>query len=334
MSTEITRHSTNTALTIADDQTTFTPQQISALRQVGLEEANEGDIALFFHQAKATGLDPFKREIYMIGRNSKKWDPRTRQETWETKWTIQTGIDGFYKIADRATRATGGTWGIPETLWCGEDGQWTDVWLSRQAPAAAKVTVERNGARFTTVAVTAEYMATGRDGKPSNLWAKMPARMIAKCAEALAIRRAFPDDLSGLYTSEEMAQADNQAQTGAPARQPAAAPQQGGSRLAQAMHSRQPQPAAQPVAVQPEPWVAQWGELKEALASAGLAPEEDRGDLWLGKLNELTGASWTHPNQISPADAAQAAALLIPPAESEQSADTVTGELIDEPTAA
>lgn len=320
MSTEIAQHSTNTALTINPDQTSFTQAQEAALQQLGVQANSPADVAVFFHQAKRSGLDPFKREIYMITRQGKA--------------TIQTGIDGFYKIADRATRATGGTWGIPETLWCGEDGQWTDVWLSRQAPAAAKVTVERNGARFTTVAVTAEYMATGRDGKPSNLWAKMPARMIAKCAEALAIRRAFPDDLSGLYTSEEMAQADNQAQTGAPARQPAAAPQQGGSRLAQAMHSRQPQPAAQPVAVQPEPWVAQWGELKEALASAGLAPEEDRGDLWLAKLNELTGASWTHPNQITPADAAQAAALLIPPAEGEQSADTVTGELIDEPTAA
>ena len=309
MSTEITQQSGNTALTIHPDQTTFTPDQQAALQQLGVQANSAADVAVFFHQAKRSGLDPFKREIYMITRQGKA--------------TIQTGIDGFYKIADRATRATGGTWGIPETLWCGEEGQWTDVWLSRQAPAAAKVTVERNGARFTTVAVTAEYMATGRDGKPSNLWAKMPARMIAKCAEALAIRRAFPDDLSGLYTSEEMAQADNQAT--APSRQPAAAPQQGGSRLAQAMHSRQPQPAAQPVAVQPEPWVAQWGELKEALASAGLAPEEDRGDLWLAKLTELTGAEWTHPNQISPEAAAEVFQMLATP-----TADEATGEIVEE----
>ena len=210
MSTEITRHSTNTALTIAEDQTGFTDQQIAALRQIGLGANTQADVEVFFHQAKRSGLDPFRREIYMITRKTKNGP----------KATIQTGIDGFYKIADRVTRATGGTWGIPETLWCGPNGQWRDVWLEETPPAAAKVTVERNGSRFTTVATSAEYNA----GSP--MWQKMPARMIAKCAEALAIRRAFPDDLSGLYTSEEMAQADNQA----PAPRPQAQPSQGGSR--------------------------------------------------------------------------------------------------------
>ena len=308
MSTEITRHSTNTALTIAEDQTGFTDQQIAALRQIGLGANTQADVEVFFHQAKRSGLDPFRREIYMITRKTKNGP----------KATIQTGIDGFYKIADRVTRATGGTWGIPETLWCGPNGQWRDVWLEETPPAAAKVTVERNGSRFTTVATSAEYNA----GSP--MWQKMPARMIAKCAEALAIRRAFPDDLSGLYTSEEMAQADNQAP--APSRQPVPPQQQGGSRLAQAMGQR-PQPQ-QPAAPQPVPWVAQWAQLKEAVASAWLAPEEDRGDLWLAKLTELTGAEWTHPNQISPEAAAEVFQMLATP-----TADESTGEIVDEPTA-
>ena len=306
MSTEITRHSTNTALTIAEDQTGFTDQQIAALRQIGLGANTQADVEVFFHQAKRSGLDPFRREIYMITRKTKNGP----------KATIQTGIDGFYKIADRVTRATGGTWGIPETLWCGPNGQWRDVWLEETPPAAAKVTVERNGSRFTTVATSAEYNA----GSP--MWQKMPARMIAKCAEALAIRRAFPDDLSGLYTSEEMAQADSPA----PAPRPQAQQSQGGSRLAQAMGQR-PQPQQQPVESQPEPWQAQWAELKDALAAAGLAPAEDRGDLWLAKWTELTGAEWTHPNQISPEAAAEVFQMLATP-----TADEATGEIVDEPT--
>lgn len=181
-------HRAQTALTITDGQAEFNQMQLAALQQIGVDTNRPGDVAVFFHQAKRTGLDPFNREIYMITRKGKP--------------TIQTGIDGFYKIANRASRSAGGTWGIPETLWCGEDGQWRDVWLSKQAPAAAKVTVERDGSKFTTVALTSEYKAQGP------LWDKMPARMIAKCAEALGIRKAFPDDLSGLYTSEEMMQAD------------------------------------------------------------------------------------------------------------------------------
>lgn len=300
MSTEITQQSGNTALTIHPDQTTFTPDQQAALQQLGVQANSAADVAVFFHQAKRSGLDPFKREIYMITRKGKA--------------TIQTGIDGFYKIADRATRSAGGTWGIPETLWCGPDGQWRDVWLEKTPPAAAKVTVERDGSRFTTVALTSEYMADGP------MWKKMPARMIAKCAEALAIRRAFPDDLSGLYTSEEMAQADSPA----PAPRPQAQQSQGGSHLAQAMGQR-PQPQQQPVERQPEPWQAQWAELKDALAAAGLAPAEDRGDLWLAKLTELTGAEWTHPNQISPEAAAEVFQMLATP-----TADEATGEIVEE----
>lgn len=243
-----------TALTITEDQASFNDTQLAALAQIGVDTNRPADVAVFFHQAKRTGLDPFNREIYMITRKGKP--------------TIQTGIDGFYKIANRAARANGGTWGIPETLWCGEDGQWRDVWLSKKAPAAAKVTVERDGSKFTVVAVTDEYKAQGP------LWEKMPARMVAKCAEALAIRKAFPGDLSGLYTSEEMMQADS----------PATGPQQpqpqggrfglGGNFRAPNSAPTQEQPQDDPVVMSDR---TQWAAVNELMESIGITEAADKG---------------------------------------------------------
>lgn len=189
--------SNTTAVSIRDDQTEFDDRQVALLRSLGVEKANRADLALFFHVAKRTGLDPFARQLYMIERWSKDGP----------KQTIQTGIDGFRLVAQRTAERTGQALSYEDTLWCGDDGEWRDVWVSQQPPTAAKVTVCRGASRFPSVALMTEYAQTKKDGTYTQMWATKGALMLAKCAEAGALRKAFPQDLSGVYTSDEMANA-------------------------------------------------------------------------------------------------------------------------------
>jgi len=233
-------------LVIEPTQTSWSPQQVAALRQLGVDAAADGDLSVFFHVCNRTGLDPFARQIYMIGRNSKNM--RTNQ--WETKYTIQTGIDGFRLIARRASDRARTTLGYEDTVWCGDDGQWTDVWLSDKPPRAAKLAVIRDGQRYPAVALMSEYVGTDKQGNPTRMWQTKGALMLAKCAEALALRKAFPQDLSGLYTADEMQQSNDEAP-----QQQQVAPRNSnghGRTIFEAKGTTRPEPAAEPT---PEPAV-------------------------------------------------------------------------------
>ncbi len=191
-----------TALALREDQDYWDEKQLAVLRQTGIgEQVSSAELAAFLHLCQRTGLDPFARQIYLIGR----WDTKAGREVFRP----QTGIDGYRIVAQRTVERTRQSFGYEDSLWCGEDGKWTDVWLSADPPAAAKVTVLRDGKRFPAIARWSEYVPLGKNGNPTGLWVKRHAAQLEKCAESLALRKAFPNDMAGVYTSEEMEQADN-----------------------------------------------------------------------------------------------------------------------------
>lgn len=178
------------------------------------EPAPRAVVEKFLHVARITGLDPLTRQLYCIGRLT----------GGRVDWSIQTSIDGFRVVAERSRLYDGQ--GAAE--WMTEKGEWVDAFvpsLHGKHPLAARVKVYRKDwpadRPSVGVAEWGAYVGLKRDNTPTSMWAKMGALMLAKCAEALALRKAFPQDLSGLYTSDEMAQSAVELDA-----TPASAPQQ------------------------------------------------------------------------------------------------------------
>ena len=188
---------------LTTDTPALTRDQVELLKRTICKGSTDDELALFMQICKNKGLDPFSGEIHAV----KRWDATIKAEVMR----YQIGIDGYRLIAER----TGQRRGEGETLWCGENGAWRNVWTGKEPPLAARVTVfrgdpasERCPLTYTGQADYSFYCQRKRDGTPTTMWARGAAHMLAKCAESLALRKAFPAQLAGLHTTEELGQAD------------------------------------------------------------------------------------------------------------------------------
>lgn len=180
----------------------FDQKQIDILKNTICKGASNEEFEVFIMACQKTQLDPFMRQIYAVKRKCRRPDG-----SWGESMTIQTGIDGYRLIAERTERYAPGpepTYTIDQTgalvsatayiKKLTKDGTWHMVSASAYLDEYCQTTADRN---------------TG-EKKPSGMWANMPKTMLAKCAEAQALRKAFPAEMSGVYTKEEMDQADVQ----------------------------------------------------------------------------------------------------------------------------
>lgn len=167
--------------------TEFTREQIELIKVQIAKGCTDDELKLFIEICKQSNLNPFTRQIYAIKR-------RTRDGE---QMTIQCSIDGYRAIAHRTGKCL--SISDPKFEYKGDN---------INIPFSATITIEKivgqHIGKFTATAYWSDYYGDGK----SYMANSKPRIMLGKACEALALRKAFPAELSGLYTKEEMHIAD------------------------------------------------------------------------------------------------------------------------------
>ncbi len=183
----------------------FTEEEISTIKNSLMPGCSDAELKLFLLRCQQSGLNPLKSppEIWAI---PFKKNVGTRENPrWATVYVTHTSIDGLRVAAFRSRHITGFL-GTTSPQWCGEDGQWRDVWLSKSPPAACRVGVYLKGLPepVYTVVLWDEFESVRkRGGSEGGRWAEMPSHMLAIAAERRALRRSCPN-LSDLVSDIEV----------------------------------------------------------------------------------------------------------------------------------
>ena len=162
---------------------TVTPEQLALITSTIAKDATPLELELFFYDCARRGVHPLDKLIHFTKRGG--------------KYTPVTSIDFMRSRA----AMTGDYAGSDDAIFAG---------VAKSAEFAATVTVYRFGheqkCAFSATVRWPEYRPLDHDF----MWQKMPFTMLGKCAEALALRKGFPQELSGLYEAAELDQASTE----------------------------------------------------------------------------------------------------------------------------
>ena len=263
--------------------------KVDLIKRTIAKGASNDELELFIHICNRTQLDPFMKQIYLV--------PRYDKNAGRNVYQVQASIDGMRLTAQRSHEYAGQT----PIYWCGADGVWTDVWLKKDPPVAARAGVYRAGFTEVLTAVANwdafSQTAIDKQGKTYYIgfWAKGGAHQLGKCAEALALRKAFPMELSGVYIAEEL-----EASFEPPKAEPKAVTESKTETVTRAAPTRKTRPKAAPKP-EPEPEIIE-AEIVESEPTTEVAtevstepiPEEAKPKPWWTGLHIRSGEVAEH----------------------------------------